>query len=709
MKYFLKVAIVFCILFNVKTFAQYSIYEPLQENEISFSLKDFGTMWTFDDIPFDYWKQEYGFSPSNDWLKHVQLSALQFGGGCSAAFVSEDGLIMTNHHCGRGELTSLQKEGENLLRDGFYAKNLEDERKVKGLFVDQLIDIKDVTDLVKNEMNKGNDDNEKIAHKNKIIKELEDKYSKETNLVCQVVTLYNGGKYSLYMYKRYDDIRLVMAPDFQIATTGWDWDNFTYPRYELDFMFYRAYENNQPIKSKDYFKWSQFGAAEGEPIFVVGRPGNTDRLMSYADLEFFRDEYYPNVVIVFNELYNVYYETMKENPERETELLLNVMGVGNGRKSYAGRLLGLKDEYLMLKKKKFEDDLRSKVNSDIKLSKKYSHIWDAIKNLRNEMKIFIDEYNSVVTSFIRPAGISAAFALVKYFDQMKLPEEKKDPNYSSSNFIKIIDRIFSQNSDKEFQTKMLRAHANSLKKILGVNEYSKILYNNLSGSEAANFFMSASKLTNRDEVIRISKLSADEFEKLVDPAIVFARKATLRTEELRKKYDEISNSLEVLHQELGELIFSIYGSKIAPDATSTLRISDGKINGYEYNGTIAPGKTTYYGLYDRYFSFNRKSYPWGLHERWQKIPENLDLSTFIGFASTNDIVGGNSGSSIINTKGEVIGIAHDGNLESLAGHFAFLPENNRTVASDSFGLIEALKKVFKTERLVRELEAGKIN
>ena len=708
MKIICKAFILFIAL-NISISAQYSIYEPLQESEINFSLKDFGTMWTFDDIPFEYWKQEYGFEPSNRWLKHVQLSALQFGGGCSAAFVSEDGLIMTNHHCGRGELTSLQKENENLLRDGFYALSIEEERNVKGLFVDQLIEIKDVTKEVKAAMEKGKIDDEKIENRNKIINELEEKFASETNLVCKVVTLYNGGKYSLYMYKRYDDIRLVMAPDFQIATTGWDWDNFTYPRYELDFMFYRAYENNKPIKSKDYFKWSKSGAIEDEPIFVVGRPGNTDRLMSYADLEFFRDQYYPNMVIIFNELYNVYFETMKENPDRENELLLNVMGIGNGRKSYAGRLLGLQDTYLMMKKAKFEKDLKNKVLSDKKLSKQYSHIWEAIKNLRSEMSTFIDEYNAIVTSFIRPAAISSAFALVKFYDQKKLPEEKRDKNYSNENFGKIIDRIFLQNSDIAFQKKMLRAHANSLNKILGENTYSKILYNNLKDKEADEFFLSNSKINSKEEVLRLAELTENDFAKLEDPAILFAREVNQKSDELRKKFTEISNSLEVLHQALGELIFSIYGSNIAPDATSTLRISDGTIKGYEYNGTIAPGKTTYYGLYDRYFSFNQKSYPWGLHERWQQVPQNLDLSTFIGFASTNDIVGGNSGSSIINTNGEVVGIAHDGNLESLAGHFAYLPENNRTVASDSFGLMEALKKVFKTDRLVKELETGKLN
>jgi len=708
MKANFKLFVVF-VLLNSTIFSQYSIYEPLNLDDINYSLKDFGTMWTFDDLPLNYWEKQYNFTPDKDWTKHVQLSALQFGGGCSAAFVSEDGLIMTNHHCGRGELTSLQKDGESLLRDGFYAKSFEEERKVPNLYVDQLIDIKDVTDQIKSAMNKGKNDGDKIKFRNEMIKEIEEKNAKETGLVSQVVTLYNGGKYSLYFYKRYSDVRLVMAPDFQIATTGWDWDNFTYPRYELDFMFYRAYDNDgNPIKSKDYFKWSKNGAIEGEPIFVVGRPGNTDRLMSVADLEFFRDEIYPNTVIVFNELYNVYYQTMTEQPERETELLLSVMGVGNGRKSYAGRLLGLQDNYLMQKKNKFEKDLISKVNSDNVLKEKYGHIWEAIGNLRAEMKAFIDEYNALVTSFIRPVPISSASVVVKYFSQLNIPDGKKESSFKAENISKTISRIFSQNADREFQLKMLAAHSNMLYKILGKdNIYSKILYNGMHGNDAANYLLANTKFFNIDYVNDLTKLSEEEFNKLEDPVLSYAKLVNKKTDELRKDNTETTNSLEVLHQELGELIFNVYGSQIAPDATSTLRISDGTIKGYEYNGTIAPGKTTYYGLYDRYNSFNKKSYPWGLHERWQVPNKNLDLSTFIGFASTNDIVGGNSGSSIINKNAEVVGIAHDGNLESLAGHFAFLPENNRTVASDSYGLMTALKLVFKTDRLVKELETGK--
>ncbi len=546
--------------------AQRTIYKPLDLSKVEFSYDDFGTMWTFDAVPLDKYEQKYGFKPTKEWLDHVQKSALQFGRGCSGAFVSEDGLIMTNHHCVRGRLKDIEKEGESLMRDGFYAKTMDEERKIPGMYVDQLISITDVTEAVHKAMAKGKTDSAKIALKNKEIDKLIAKYKKKTGLTCKVVTLYNGGKYSLYAYKRYNDIRLVMAPDFQIAATGWDWDNFTYPRYELDFAFCRAYdENGKPVKVKDHFTWSKKGANEGEPIFVIGRPGNTDRLLSVNELKYYRDVLYPPILNMLNERYHKAFKDYKEAAQEDKERKLSTMlGVANGRKYYAGLLLALNDPYIMAKKEDFEKKLKAKVNAKPELNAKYGTLWNDIDNIIEQLK--------------------------------------ENPN----------------------------------------------------------------------------------------------------------KRKELNKSLTVLNQQLGRLIFEAYGSQIPPDATVTLRISDGVIKGYEYNGTLAPGKTTYYGLWDRYYSFGQKDYPWGLHPRWQNVPKGLDLLTPIGFASTNDIVGGNSGSSVINKKGEVVGLIHDGNLESLAGAYIFLEENNRAVASDAWGLMEALKLVYKTDRLVYELENSKM-
>ena len=703
--------LVLLLIITISSNAQVDLYQPIDLDMVKYSLDDFGAMWTFDDVPVERFEKRYGFKPTEEWLSKVQRSALQFGGGCSAAFVSEDGLIMTNHHCERNQLASIQDDGENWLKDGFYAEELDDERPVPNLFVDQLISITDVTNEIKAAMEEGETDDEKIRLRDSIKIELIRKNEEESDLTYKIITLYNGGKYSLYAYKRYDDIRLVMAPDFQIAATGWDWDNFTYPRYELDFMFYRAYdEKGSPIKSDDHFTWSKNGAKEGEPIFVVGRPGHTDRLLSVANLEYLRDVIYPQRLRYYDEVYKVYFEIFESHPEKEFELLNKVMRYGNGRKSYAGRLYGLRNQYLMKKKYDFEKDLIQKVKNDSQLEEKYGHLWESIQNVIDELRSTANEYYG----YSPPRSSASKYfdiarKLITYAKEMKKPEEERGALYKEDVLDDTRGIIFPDDFDRELNDKLLRVHANVAASYLGKdNEFLNKLYGRKTGKEAVEYALSRSLITNKEDVAKLLKESPDDILNSDDPFICFLVNTRGIYDEHDLQRTEAKNSLAILNQDLGEVIFKVFGSKISPDATSSLRIAEGAIKGYEYNGTIAPGKTTFYGLWDRYYSFGQKTYPWGLHERWKKVPEELDLSIPIGFASTNDIVGGNSGSSAINKNLEVVGLVHDGNLESLAGHFIFDPENNRSVATDSWGLIEALKYVYKTDRLVEELQRGKI-
>lgn len=698
------------IIFNF-SFAQYSIYEVNRVKNAKWSKIDFGKMWTFDDIPLEYWQKEYGFKPTEKWIEEVQKSAIQFGYGCSAAFVSEDGLIMTNHHCGRGDFYKVQKAGEDLLKDGFYASQLTEERKIPDLFVDQLVLIEDVTKEIQAAFNSGSGNDEKVKNKDLKIKELEEKYSKETNLKCEVVRLYNGGKYSLYGYKRYNDVRLVMAPDFQIAATGWDWDNFTYPRYELDFAFYRAYdENGKPVKSTYHFTWSKQGATDKDLIFTVGRPGKTDRLLSMAELEYFRDFTYPSSLILYNGMYKIASEQFDKHPEKESEMLNWVMGIGNGRKSFAGRLMGLRDEFMMSKKRDFEKELISKIKADKELNNKFGHIWDNIQTALNELKNLPEAMAYNPRNRFFPEYFTTADKMIKLAEQLQLPNADRDPAFKDVNIEKYADDAFAFRYDEEINKQLIEvqteyfAYLFENKKDAVINK----LYNNLSGKEAVEFVMNRTILRDKAKVLALIKENPAGLLKSEDPFINFILNTRDKYKEITNRVKGINNTLQVLNQLLGEAVFAVYKNSISPDATSTLRISDGKIADYEYNGTIAPGKTTYYGLYDRYNSFDKNTYPWGLHERWKKPAPGLDLSVYIGFASTNDIVGGNSGSSIININKEVVGLVHDGNLESLPGHFLFLPINNRTVASDSWGLLESLKYVFKTDKLVKELETSKL-
>ena len=400
----------------------------------------------------------------------------------------------------------------------------------------------------------------------------------------------------------------------------------------------------------------------------------------------------------------------ENHPEEESKYLMQIMRWGNARKSYAGRLAALKNPYIMKKKISFENDLKMKIRYDEQLNKKYGFVWDSIRTVIERLSSSADEYYAFnVRGAIKPVYLRIAERLIDYAKQMKLPADERYEMYSPENVDSTLQCIYPENIDVEFNKLLIQAHINYVKSVLGRNNRLFIsVFGDKIDENIAETVFNNSRLTTKEKFDRFIKLSPDSILYSNDPFIKYTVLTEKRLDSLRKERIELNNSLAVYNELLGEAVFAVYGNKIPPDATLTLRISDGVIKGYEYNGTIAPGKTTFYGLWDRYFSFGGKTYPWGLHERWKTPPPELDLSTPVGFASTNDIVGGNSGSSVINRNAEIVGLVHDGNIESLAGYIIFLEENNRTVATDSKGLIEALKYVYKTDRLVDELIHGKL-
>jgi hypothetical protein len=704
-KYFQKISIItlFIFTFAITSLAQTKFYEPYLNTVDEFSIKDFGKMWTFDAIPYDYFKSEYNFIPSKEWLNRVQKSALQFGGGCSGAFVSEDGLIMTNHHCGRGGIVKVEEQNEDFLKTGFYAENLEAERKVPGLYADQLIFIEDVTKEIISEIGMADSLFDKAKLIEKKIDSTEENFSVKTGLLCKVVTLFNGGKYFVYGYKRYYDIRLVMAPEFQIASTGWDWDNFTFPRYELDFAFFRAYENDKPVKTENYFLWSKEGAVENEPIFVVGRPGNTDRLLSVEELKFKRDNIYPKRLKLLNGIYNSYRKMFEKYPEKESLYLNGVMQFGNSRKVYAGMIAGLKDEANITRKHLFKEQIRKKIADSEKLSDRYNLLNKSIKKNLDELAIVEDSLAAFkIYSSAKPVYLKIAELSLKLANQLELPEEQREEPYTGEYLNAAIEGIYPPEIDTEFQKYLLDEYLSYLQFVL---HDSHSLLNMINPLER---IYNNSELTTPEKFKNFIKKEPKEILNSSDPFIVIVNEGLKAEEKFNERKDKLEAELKILNQQLGEFIFNIYGNQIPPDATSTLRISDGMIKGYEYNGTISPAHTTFFGMYDRYYSFGKNTYPWGLPEKWVDAHSEINLSTPLNFVSTNDIVGGNSGSSAINKQGEVVGLIFDGNMESLEGNFIYQPELNRAIGVDSKAIIEALKKVYKTESLVDELLSGKL-
>jgi len=671
---------------------------------------DTGKMWTFDYPPVDYFKSEYNFNATDEWLNKVRMSALRFATYCSASFVSGDGLVMTNHHCARESVTECTREGEDLHKNGFIAPTLADERKVPGLFVDQLVLIQDVTSDIQSAMDKGavNDDKLKLRDTKK--KELEAQYKKDTGLECSVVTLYNGGKYSLYGYKRYNDVRLVFAPETQLGFFGGDPDNFTYPRYALDCSFFRVYdEDGKPLKTENYFKWSAGGAASGEPVFVVGNPGTTTRLRTVSQLEYQRDFQGPLTVQMLRGLVKVYSEIIKENPEREFELQDRLFSFSNSEKAWTGILGGLRDPFLMQKKRDFENNFKNAVFAKSDLKAKYGNLWDEISKSRGEARKFALE-NSAYN--MNPNALSQymviARKLVELANQLNLPEEKRDAKYKGEMLAQTQAAIFPEKFDDKLQYKMLILNVELIATMLGDNNaIVKDLTGGKKGRDAADYILSKSSCVNKEAVKKLVDGGAAAILGSSDPLIQFSKVAVEKGREYAIQMRDITNKENDIVQVLGRALFEVYGTSIPPDATFTLRISDGVVQGYNYNGTTAPEYTTFYGLYDRWASFGKKS-PWDLPEKWINRPADFDLETPMVFVSTNDIIGGNSGSPVINKNAEVVGLAFDGNIESLPGQFIFTTETNRTVSVHSAGIKEAVKDLYQFKRLSKELEAGKI-
>lgn len=689
--------IFFLILVNAQT------YYGFDPDTVRAQKFDMGKMWTFENPPVKYFQEEYGFTPSEQWFEKMQKSALKFGGGCSASFISENGLIMTNHHCVRGILTSVQNYNENILKDGFYASDISKERRVPNLKVEQLLFIKDISDEIHSEMNKGKTDSEKIELREKKIEEIKTKYYQENpELVFKVISLYNGGKYSLYGYKVYDDIRLVFVPELSVAKLGGDYDNFTYPRYGLDCAFLRAYENDKPVKTNFYFKWNLDGVVEDQPVFVVGNPGSTDRINTMAQIEFERDVRYPMMVKMLKDLYKIYEELVHETNAEDYKLIARLYSIGNALKVYEGTYKGLLDPYLIARKKDFEKQFRNAVTNNSELNTKYGKIWDELVQLRTDARKTANKiFAFTISGFYSPQYLIIASKL------FGLAEDLKSGKITKENFDNEVQKIYPSDLNHQLQKKLTLVQLKLWKDNLPTDsEILKYLIGNDDINKAAESILSGSYFTSYEKFTELIKKPVDEILNSNDPFLYFVRNTKAELQQMINENKARNQREEILNQMLGEALYAVYGDAIPPDATGTLRIADGIVKGYDYNGTRAPIKTTFYGALDRYYSFDKK-FPFNLPSYWENLPKEFDLSTPLNFISTNDIVGGNSGSAVLNINAEVVGLAFDGNIESLPGNFIFTTEANRTVSVSALGMIEAIRDLYKAEALSNEIINGK--
>lgn len=663
---------------------------------------DTGKMWTFDFPPVDYFKKAYGFTPDKAWFDKARMSALRLP-GCTASFISEDGLVMTNHHCARGALAAVAKEGEKLLTTGFYANTLEEERKSPVTYVDQLVTIEDVTSDVQAAFDSGTTDSAKVANraaKQFEIMGLSAAKFKQTNpadsMIFQVYSFYNGGRYSLYSFKRYTDVRLVFAPEEEIAFYGGDPDNFTYPRYDYDLSLFRVYENGKPLKTKNFFPFSKNGAAENEPVFVVGNPGRTGRLNTVSQLVTGRDYTYPYNIAVFSSRLKALNDYVEKNPDKRYENINTIFGIANTLKSITGVLSGLKDPILMAKKVDFEKNFRSAVVNNPQLKAKYGDPWAEIALYENEIQPLQGEALALnLRSW--SSTFSLAAGLLDYangqLDFRGRPAGKPS---------------FPKTYAEEVEKALLIDQLTYMKNFFGDKN---VAFNKLMAGrapeQAAVALMGSVVTGSKDKLEALAGATKEEILNSTDAVMEFAKYAIGRSGELQAKMRVLSGKQQPLLQSLGKAMFDVYGTSIPPDATFSLRIADGVVKGYEYNGTLAPIYTTFYGMYDRYYSFGKKD-PWNLPARWANPPADLNMSTPLDFVSTNDIIGGNSGSPVLNKDLQVVGLVFDGNIESLPGNFIFDDTKNRTVSVHSSGLIEGMEKIYRIDRIAKEMRFGKI-
>jgi hypothetical protein len=660
-------------------------------------------MWTLDNMPLKQLKDKYGFEPSPAWLEHIRLASVRVGDGGSGSFVSPNGLVLTNHHVALGQLQKVSTPQKNYVADGFYAATLAEELPCPDLELNVLISMENVTAKVLAAVKKGMDPVKALEAKKAAIAAIESLSLKKTGLRSDVVSLYQGGEYWLYRYKKYTDVKLVFAPEQQAAFYGGDPDNFTFPRHDLDMALFRAYEKGKPIQAAHYLKWNSKGAADGELVFVSGHPGSTNRLMTLSQLQFQREYVYPLRLKTMKRMLDVFKKYASRGSEEARQAAGMIFGIENGLKVSSGEYDGLKAAGIMEKKAAQEAEFRMLIEANPQWQAEYASAWDTIAAAIEKQKPRMKEF-----SFRRAPGQrlgNIALQIVQLVAELQKPDGKRLDGYHTSQLESLRFRLFSPAPVYPGLEEVMAV--DTMKQMieeLGVDDpYVKACLDGKTPEEQAKALLAATKLA--DPAVRKALVEGGEaaVAKSTDSFIVLARKLDPLIREMRKwQEDNLESVARPAGEKIGQARFAAYGKNAYPDATFTLRLSYGAVKGYPMNGTLAPAKTTFYGLYDRALSFDNQ-FPFNLPQRVADARDKIDLATPLNFVCTGDIIGGNSGSPVINAAGELVGLVFDGNVESFIGRFFYDDTANRTVSVHSAAMIEAMKKIYGAEKLAQEI------
>ncbi len=664
-------------------------------------------MWLFNAFPKERVQQKYGFEPTQAWLDHVRLSSVRFNNGGSGSFVSANGLTFTNHHIGAQCVQQLSTHGRDYMKGGFYAATQADEARCPDLELNVLQKIEDVTGRIQSAARPGMSAAEAGQAQRAAMSAVEQECASQTGLRCDVVTLYSGERYHLYQYKKYTDVRLVFAPEFDMAFFGGDPDNFTYPRYDLDITFFRVYENGQPAKITNFFRWSSSGVKDNDLIFVSGNPGSTGRLLTVAQLEFLGDVDYPSRLESYARRIRLLQQFAGSSAENARISQEELFSYQNAHKAITGYLSGLKDPQLMAEKRDAEQKLRGFVNSRSELKNKVGDPWDQIAAA---VQVNRDIYLPL-TYLERRRGFNSEMASYAR-DLVRAASEKKKPNgerlreYRDSGLPSLEQHLFSSAPIyKSLETAELADSLAEMQEKMGADNavVAKVL-NGKSPREVAEQLISGSKL---DEVaVRKQLYTGGEaaIQASQDPLIVLMRNIDPEARAVRKQFDDQVDSVtRIQGAQIAKARFQQGGFNEPPDATFTLRLSYGAVRGYTEAGKPVPYFTTLGGAFEHAAAHGHQP-PYQLPASWTSHKSQLNLSTPLNFVSTADIIGGNSGSPTVNRGGEVVGIIFDGNIQSLPWNFQYDDKQGRAVHVDSRGILETLRNVYGAARLASELQ-----
>ena len=675
-------------------------------------------MWLFNAPPLKQLKEKYQFEPTQQWLEHLQKASVRFNSGGSGSFVSANGLVITNHHVGADTLQKIGDPQHNYLKDGFYARTQADEIKSTDLELNVLMSIEDVTARVTGAVKSGMTNDQASSARNSVIAATEKESKDKTGLRSDVVTLYQGGAYHLYRYKRYDDVRLVFAPEQQMAFFGGGPDNFEYPRYDLDICIFRVYENGQPAKIDNFLKWNSHGPSDRELTFVSGSPGKTDRQLTMAELADRRDRGLPYALSMLKRrdvLLTSFAARSFENERRAKE---DLFGVRNSRKAFDGYLAALLDPDIWRAIEAREQKLRDAITRDPKL-RSTSNAYDRIKNAKAEIVKNAPLYNYLemeaprYTAYREPrAFVSNLFKyarlLVRAVDERAKPNGERIPEFRDSARESLELELFSTEPIyDDYEILRLTDSLTDFASQFGADDplVQKVLAGKSPHARAVEL-VTGTRL--KDVAFRKDLYNKDAaaLQAGHDPMIDLARLVDGPARDARKIYDTQEEIKKQAYSEIAKARFAIEGASSYPDATFTLRLSYGTVRGYGQDGKQIPAFTDFAGLYQRSAEHDNKP-PFDLPKRWVDKKANLNLATHFNFVSDADIIGGNSGSPVVNKANEFVGIIFDGNIQSLVLDWIYTDMQARAVSVDSAAIIEALRNVYDAQPLVDELLSEK--